>query len=122
MAAADRKRAGATLLEVVVALVILAVAGVGLLSLSGETADALDTMLRRERMTRSAAAQLEGLALRSRLEMINTVGTHRVAAVDVNVSQLSSTLFEVAVTDTTNGAVVLRTTLYRPEAPSDSTR
>jgi prepilin-type N-terminal cleavage/methylation domain-containing protein len=122
MAAADRRRRkGGTLLEVVVALVILAIAGVGLLTLVGETAHDLDVMWKRETLARHASVQLERLSLSSRLELIDMVGARRSGPVDVHVRQLSASLFDLAVTDTTNAAVILRTTFYRPEAPRDST-
>ncbi|HYD54780.1 MAG TPA: prepilin-type N-terminal cleavage/methylation domain-containing protein [Gemmatimonadaceae bacterium] len=121
MAATDRRRRGATLLEVVVALVILAVAGVALLALVGDTAQALDAQLGRDALGRRAAAAMEATALRTRPELIDLVGRRRADAVDLNVAQLAPALFEIAVTDTATGAVLLRTTLYRPEAPRDST-
>lgn len=116
------RRRGTSLLEVLVAIVILAVAGVGLITLLGQTGNSLHDALDRDALTRLAATRLEAESLRSPAELQALVGERSAGPLRLHVQQLAGDLFVITATDTLDDAVVLRTTLYRPEVPRDTTR
>lgn len=104
------RRGGAAIIEVMIGLVVLAVAGVGLITLLGQTSHTMQTVARAERETQEAAATLAKLALKSRVEFDAMVGERRSGAFDIATTTLGSGFYAVAVRDTATGGVLLRTT------------
>ena len=108
-----RARPGSALLDVVVALVVLGLSGVGLIALLGQTAHSVRHVRDTEREARRASDQLARLVVADRARLLSMMG--RTVSRDwiVTITQSSSDLFDVTISDTT--ATVLRTTLYRPD-------
>jgi type II secretory pathway component PulJ len=108
------RRAGAALIEVLVALVLLATAGSALVTFLGQTAHTMRQVRDAERETRQAAAELERLVLWDRATLLSRVGRSTRGHWSIVVVPISADLFDVFVAADT-GAPLLQTTLYRPE-------
>jgi Tfp pilus assembly protein PilV len=116
MACADRRaRRGAALIETLIALVVLAFAGAGMISLLAETLARVHDLHARERDTAAAARALETMASFSRAELRARVGVTRQPTVWVEINQSAPALFDVIARDTLVRAELLRTTIYRPD-------
>jgi hypothetical protein len=103
---------------VLVAITLLAVAGVGLSTLLGQTVDGVHRMHRRDADTREASRTLDRVVLWRRDELAARVGTSRVPCCTLQVAPLAPTLFRVALADTVTGAVLLETSVYHPPGSS----
>ena len=106
----DRTRVGAALLEVLAALVLIAVAGTGLLTLVGQTAHTMRTVRNAERDARSASETLSRLVLLDRSALLARRGESPFGRWELRVTEVSPVLFDVAILP-----VGLSTTLYRPD-------
>jgi Tfp pilus assembly protein PilV len=119
-----RSRAGSALLEVVIALVVLAVSGTAFITLLGQTTHSIERLRRSERETRGASAQLSRLATFDRGQLMARVGRTAANGWLISIDQLSAGLFDVSVaasdTSGTSGTL-LRTTLYRPDSVNGAT-
>ena len=113
-------RAGSALIEVLVALVLLASAGTGLITLLGQTAHAMRRTLETERVTRRASAELDRFALADRAALLARTegGPTALHGWVIDVHSVSPSLFDVRIAESATGITILRTTLYRP--PPDS--
>lgn len=115
MRADHSARPGSTLVEVLVGLVILAVAGSGLIVLIGQTSHTMNRTFVAERRLRQASAELSRFAALDRAAMAARVGTSQSHGWSVSVMVASTSLFDVSVAPTDTSAVWLRTTFYRPD-------
>ncbi|HTE45994.1 MAG TPA: hypothetical protein VK636_12160 [Gemmatimonadaceae bacterium] len=109
-------RPGSVLIEVLVALVLLAVAGSALITLLGQTAHSMRTTLESERLARSASEQLDGVAVATRADLIARQGRTSLHGWTVQIVATSMSLFDVSVFELDGRAPVLTTTLYRPDS------
>lgn len=116
-----RVRRGAVLLEALVALVILALTGVAMITLLGQTVETARQVHRREAETRAAGAALERVLAWDRSAMVARVGQSRLACCGLTVEAVTPALFRVAVSDTATGAVLLETSYYAPPPPHATT-
>jgi Tfp pilus assembly protein PilV len=110
-----RGRRGVALLEVLVGLVLLTVAGTALLALVAQTIDAVDRRYRHDADTRAASGRLDAIALWNRAELDARVGSSPLGPWTLRVTPLTPTLYRVELADASTDAVVLVTSLYRPD-------
>jgi Tfp pilus assembly protein PilV len=108
------------LVEVLVAIVVLAVAGTALITMLGQTAHTVRTMRESDRRTRAASEQLERLVVWDAAQLRGQVGRSTFRGWTLYVTEVSRELFDVAIAENDTSAVLLRTTLYRPEVSDES--
>jgi len=109
------ERRGVALLEIVVALVLVSITGLGLVVLVQQTMKSLQDVQRVERETTAASSTLERLTLLGADALDARQGTSRVGTLDVRVARVDAKLYGVAVSDTLTDHVIVYTVLYRPE-------
>ena len=112
----DRTRRGSALIEVLVALVLLAIGGVAMVTLLGQTSRTMRATRDAERATRAASQVLDRFAAMDRVNLIASIGRHDVAGLRADVVESSLDLFDVAVAASDTSAVLLRTVLYRTDS------
>ena len=110
---------GAALLEVLVALAILAIAGVTLLSALGESVQALERSLARDREISSASAFLNVVALWPREDLDRRLGWREQGRWRLRIDRPEPELYAVTLADSTGMRMLLTTVLYRP-VPGDA--
>lgn len=108
-------RPGAALLEVIVALTILSVAGLATLTASRQAADAVERAKRADEETRAASAFLDAVSLWPRADLDRHLGVRDEGRWHLRVERPAPTLYRVALTDTSDVRVLLATSLYRAE-------
>ncbi|WP_420127341.1 type II secretion system protein [Longimicrobium sp.] len=113
----SRCRAGAVLLEAIVALVILAVAGTSAVTLVSQSADAVRRARVAEAEMREAGAFFHAVALWTRDDLDRRLGERRQGEWMLIIQRPAPTLYEVVLADSALAREILRTTLYRPEPP-----
>ena len=109
-------RGGSALLEVVVGLTILAVAGTAFVALLAQSAGSMDEFRRREAETVQAQAALERITLWSRTELAAHVGTSALPGLTVHISEIAPSLYAIAMMDSVDRVALLRTFLYAPDS------
>lgn len=114
----SRPRRGVALVEVLVAVVLLATAGTGLITLLGQTSHSMRTALESERVVRRASTELDRLAVLDRAALLARSGRSRSGGWTIEIHPLGDGLFNVAIMEGDTAHALLTTTLYRP--PSDS--
>lgn len=116
----SQSRRGSALIEVLIALVLLATAGTGLIALLGQTAHAMRSTLETERTTRRAAAELDRLTLLDDAELSASLGrgTSRGWMIDISTSAVG--VFDVRIAESDTSGTLLQTTLYRPRSDSSN--
>jgi Tfp pilus assembly protein PilV len=119
---ASQRRPGVALIEVLVALVMLATSGVALVTLVGQTAHTMRSTSNTEHQLRMAAAQLDRLILLDRAELAAREGQSSLGEWSLRVSAVSPELFDVAISATNTGAILLATTIYRPDTTRATAR
>lgn len=105
------------LLEAIVALTILAISATTMVSLAASSLDAVSRADRLDAETRRASALLDAVALWPRADLDRHLGDRPEGPWDLRVDRPAPTLYVIALRDTATGAVLLATSLYRPEAP-----
>jgi hypothetical protein len=115
---AELPRRGSALVEVLVAIVLLATAGTGLITLLGQTSHAMRATLESERLTRRASQELDRLVLLDRAALMSRSGRSRSRGWTIDVQPIRQGLFAVQITESETTAVLLRTTVYRPKLDS----
>ncbi len=110
----DRRRAF-TLLELLVALALLGIAGTSLVSAVAQTRATMHAVHEAELRTRRATVVLAGLAREPRASLAQKTGRRHVRGHEVRISRIARDLFTIAVVDTATRTVLLETTVYRPE-------
>ena len=108
-------RTGTALLDVVVALTLLGLSGVALIAVVGQTARTMRSVAFTERETRLAARELDRFVLYDRAQLIAMTGRRAVRDWSLDVEQVDTDLFDVAIARTDTSPPLLRTTLYRPD-------
>lgn len=109
------RRIGSALLDVVVALTLLGLSGVGLIALAGQTARTMRSIAFTERETRLAARELDRFVLYDRAQLIAMTGRRELRDWSVDVEQVDAYLFDVALARNDTSPPLLRTTFYRPD-------
>lgn len=108
-------RRGAVLLEAMVAMVILMVAGTAAVTMVAESAAAVARAREADERMRRADAFLHAASLWTRDDLDRRLGSRPQGPWTMNVQRPSPTLYEVVLWDSAGGPVLLRTSLFRPE-------
>jgi prepilin-type N-terminal cleavage/methylation domain-containing protein len=109
-------RRGMALMEVLIALVVLALSGTALITLLGQTAHTVRTLHRSEQLVRLASAELERMVVWDRREFAAHVGRSTFRGWSLQIDERAAALFDVAIAESDTGIVLLRTTMYRPDS------
>jgi type II secretory pathway component PulJ len=115
----SRVNSGSALIEVLVALALLAVGGVALITLLGQTSRTMRATRDSERETIAASRVLDRFAAMDRATLLASIGTSGVAALRATVVEAAPGLFDVSVARSDTSFVLLRTTFYRPDSSRD---
>lgn len=110
-----RLRRGSALLDVIMALVILGLSGVGLIAVVGQTLHSMRSVRTTEREIRVASGELDRFVAYDRTRLIAMIGSGSARGWTVTVSRPATDLFDVSVARDTSTVPLLRTTLYRPD-------
>lgn len=111
---ANRRR-GSALLDVVVALVVLGLGGIAMITLLGQTAYGVRTVRNTERNVRRASDELGRVVVYDRSQLVAMVGRSSSHGWSIEVVQSAPDVFDIAIADNDTTAVLLRTTVYRPD-------
>lgn len=109
-------RSGVALLEVLIAGVLLATAGITLLGLLGQTSRTLRSVTTTERSVDGASAELDRLVMLDRAAVLASVGRTTVRGWSVEITPVSAALFDVSVAESDTSPALVRTTIYRPDS------
>jgi hypothetical protein len=101
---------------VLVALTILAVAGLSVMTAARQVAEAVAAAERADAETRAASAFLDAVALWPRADLDRHLGVRPEGRWRLRVDRPAPTLYTVTLTDTLDARVLLATALFRPEA------
>lgn len=112
------RRRGMVLLEAIVALTILAISATTMVSLAASSLGAVSRAARLDGETQRASALLDAVALWPRADLDRHLGDRPEGPWDLRVDRPAPTLYVIALRDTTSGALLLATSLYRPQAPN----
>lgn len=115
-----RARSGMTLLEVLVALAILGVAGAALMGLATESWRAVRTAREADTSLREASAFFDAVALWPREDLDRHLGDRAQGPWRMRVDRPTSALYVVTLADSTSGLTILETSLFRPEVPRET--
>jgi type II secretory pathway pseudopilin PulG len=113
---AGRNR-GAALLEAIVALAIVSIAGLSMLELVSASQRERNRLDDYERLVAGADRVLTAMVLLTRQDLDRRLGTHAVAAYAVNVTRPEEALYRISVGDSLTPEVELLTTVVFREAP-----
>lgn len=113
-----RRRGGFALIESLVALAVLGIAGLALVELSAETVRSLERARAAEERIADMDRLMSAYTLLERRDLDRRVGSRRVGEYQVRVERLGFDLFRVGIGGP-NAAPDLRTTLYRPGAEGE---
>ena len=111
-----RARSGMTLLEVLVALAILGVAGATTIGLASESWRAVRAAREADESLREASAFFDAVALWPREDLDRHLGDRAQGPWRMRVDRPTPTLYVVTLADSTRGLAILETSLFRPEA------
>jgi Tfp pilus assembly protein PilV len=111
---------GVALLEVLLGFSLLAIAGVGWITLAGQTARSLRNVNAAERETLAAASTMEWVAIRTAPELDGMIGQRRDGDFNVTITRIIPALYDVAISDTLTGATLLHSAIYAPYAAADT--
>lgn len=107
-------RTGMVMLEVMLGVAILGMAGVALVTLLTQTVHTVRRGRSVERQTASAARLLDRATLWSDTELASSLGRQRIGDLNLEVGTIQSHLYTLIVLDTLTDAPVLHTAVYRP--------
>jgi type II secretory pathway pseudopilin PulG len=110
-----KSRRGAVLLEAMVALVILASAGIVVVSLAAESARAVERARNAEKELRAANAFFSAVALWPRSDLDLHLGDRHQGRWIMRVDRPRPNLYVATLSDSGTRAMVLRTSLFRPD-------
>jgi type II secretory pathway component PulJ len=116
-----RVRRGTALLEAVVAIAILATAGIALMT---AVTDAARTVARAQAVDaelREASAFMDAVSLWPRADLDRHLGDREQGRWRLRIERASAALYVVSLRDSTGGRELLRTSLYR-QAEDDASR
>ena len=111
----SRARAGAVLLEVIIALAILATAGAAITLLASESAHAVRLARAADAESARASAFLDAVALWPRADLDRHLGDRAQGRWRMRMDHPTPTLYVVTLTDSAARIELLRTALFRPE-------
>lgn len=106
-----RSERGVLLLEALIALAILATAGVGLITLLAQATQTRAAVQAEERRVADASRLLTATTLLTQAELSQRIGSHRVGPYIVAVSRPAPTLYRVAIAGADSSGVELLVTV-----------
>lgn len=110
-----RDNRGMTLLEILVALAVVATAGVSLVAALGATARAQRSAELAERTTAEASRVLAAVSLLSRADLDRRLGLRAIGRFEVGVQRPEPALYRIAIAERETPAVeLLVTVVHRP--------
>jgi type II secretory pathway pseudopilin PulG len=107
------------LLEAIVAMTILAIAGAAVVALATDSARAIDRARVADVATAQASAFLDAVALWPREDLDRHLGDRGEGAWRLIVDRPTATLYTVSLADSTGTRLLLHTVLYRPAVTHD---
>ncbi len=107
--------AGAALLEVIVAVAVLATAGTAAAAMAFESARAVERARAADLAAREASAFLDAVALWPREELDRRLGDRLQGPWVLRIGRPDRALYTAALVDTATGAELLRTALFRAD-------
>lgn len=114
------ERGGIVLLEAIVAMTILAIAGAAVVALATDSARAVDRVRAADVATAHASAFLDAIALWPREDLDRHLGIRDEGDWRLIVDRPMPTLYAVTLADSAGAHVLLHTVLYRGEAAHDA--
>lgn len=106
-------RRGAVLIDVILGVTVLTIAGVGFVTLMSQNFFTVDQLRARERELAHASQELERMAaLWGASDFEARLGTHRSGAFVATVSRVVNNLYDVAIADSTGTFTLLTTSMY----------
>lgn len=115
-----KSRQGSSFIEVLLSLVLLAIAGTALITLLGQTMHSVQSLHATELETRAASAELSALAVLNRSELGARTGRTTTHGWSMTINRPTVDLFDVSLASSDTGMVLLRTTLYRPDSATNA--
>jgi type II secretory pathway pseudopilin PulG len=109
---------GIALLEVLIALTIITVAGLAASIVAQQAAESVRRAEAADANIREASAFLDAVALWSRQDLDRHLGDRPEGSWRLRLDRPVPTLYLVSLTDSTDTRTLLRTALYRPMPPS----
>lgn len=106
---------GAALLDVLLALVLLAVSGTALISLLGQTSHSLQRTQATDRLLHAASNELNAVSLLSHDELTTHAGRTSQHGWTIVITPRNASLFDISIAASDTTAPLLHTTLYRPD-------
>jgi type II secretory pathway pseudopilin PulG len=116
------RRSGAALLEVLVALAILATAALSIVAYAREAAGTVRRTQLAEVELRRASAFIDAVALWPREDLDRHLGERREGPWTLTILRPTPLLYSVRLTDSTNAHVFLTTALFRRDVDSGQER
>lgn len=110
-----RPRCGAALLEAIVAITILALAGSAFAALQAQSSDAIRQARRAEADLREGSAFLDVVALWPRADLDRRLGSREQGPWRLEIARPTPTRYELALWDSSGARLLLRTSIHRPE-------
>lgn len=110
----NQRRRGFTLLELLVSVAVLGIAGTEMTQVLLQTRASMARTHEVEVRLRRAATLLSQLSLESGESLRRRVGRRIVQGHEVRIAQLPRELFRLTLADPTTGAVLLETIVHRP--------
>lgn len=114
-----RSERGVSLLEVMVALAILSIAGTSFMVYLAQSYRALHSAERREAVLNSAAVFLDAVSLWPREDLDRRLGSRRNGAWRLDIQRTAPYFYQVWLFDSTGTDLLLSTALYRPDNHHD---
>ncbi|HEY4303835.1 MAG TPA: hypothetical protein VGM82_05180 [Gemmatimonadaceae bacterium] len=111
---ADRRR-GTALIEALIALVLLGIAGTSVIMVVGQTHNTLRDALNTEQVIDSASAELDEMVLLTRSDLVRRIGWTVRDGFATHIEQITPSLYDVDVARAPGRLPFLRTTLYRSD-------
>ena len=103
---------GTSMLEVLVAVTILALSGIGMITHVAQVMHSVRVMDQRDRYTRTASAELHKAQLWTDSDFAARVGRSRVPCCFMEVLPISSAQYRIVLSDTATGVPLLETSIY----------
>jgi type II secretory pathway pseudopilin PulG len=109
-------RRGAVLLEAIVAMAILAVAGTAAVTAVAQAADAVRRAEQADTEARRASAFFHAAALWTRADLDRRLGDRPQGPWRLEVQRPAQEVYDLTLRDSTGARVLLRTSLFRPDS------
>ena len=109
-------RSGAVLMEAMVAVVILAVAGTTAVTLVSQGADSVRRAREADVEAREASALMHAVALWTREDLDRRLGSRAQGPWRLSIQRPDPELYDLALMDSAGTRVILRTSLFRPDS------